>query len=134
MPELVKLLLVSAVVMGLSHTVATQKIFEPLRNRLGGKDTWIGYLVSCPYCASHWIAFAVVPLTGTYLVRVPWEWGYADEVATWFLSSILVTVLAAFLRIVFWLIDEKQALTRKEKEIAEDAVTEEDDDPALRRH
>src|SRR5690348_67460 len=111
--------------MGLSHTIAKEKLFERLRNRLGGKDTWRGYLISCPYCLSHWLASAIVPLTGLYVIDVPWHYGPLDEIATWFLSSILVTVIAAFLRILFWLIDEKQALVRKEKEIAAEVVEEE---------
>ena len=109
-----QILAVSAVVMGLSHTIAKEKIFEPLRDRLGGKDTWLGYLVSCPYCCSHWIAFVVVPLTRTWIVAVPWEWGALARMIEWFLSSIFVTVAAAFLRIGFYFFDEGQGLLRRE--------------------
>jgi hypothetical protein len=123
-PEWVQLIFVSAVTMGLAHTITREKVFEPLRKKLGGEETWLGYLVCCPYCVSHWIAFVLVPLTSLYYVTVPWDWWIADEVASWFLSSILVTVIAAFLRIVFFLIDEKQALVRKEKEIAKEIVEE----------
>ena len=35
-----QLLAVSAVVMGLSQTVTKERLFEPLRSRLGGKTTW----------------------------------------------------------------------------------------------
>lgn len=103
--------------MGMSHTLTKERIFATLRERLGGKETWLGYLVSCPYCASHYIAFVLVPLTGTYLVRVAVDWGALSLVLDWFLSSILVTVVAAFLRIVFYFVDEKQGLTRTEKEL-----------------
>ena len=130
MPEWVQLLFVSAVTMGLSHTVTKEKIFAPLREKLGGDETWAGYLVSCPYCFSHWVAFVLVPITGLYYVHIPWDWWIADEVASWFLSAILVTVIAAFLRIVFFLIDEKQALARKEKEIAKEIVDEEHERPS----
>ena len=50
--------------MGLAQTIAKERVFEPLRDRLGNKETWLGYLVSCPYCLSHWLAFVLVPLTG----------------------------------------------------------------------
>jgi hypothetical protein len=116
-----QLLLVSAIVMGMSQTLTRERIFEPLRRRLGGKDTWLGYLVSCPYCASHAIAFVVVPLTGTYAVDVALAPGPVASVLRWFLSSILVTVIAAFFRVVFWLVDEQQALARKEKQLVEHA-------------
>jgi hypothetical protein len=43
-----KLLVVSAVVMGMSHTIAREKIFEAVREACGGMKTWGGYLLSCP--------------------------------------------------------------------------------------
>jgi uncharacterized membrane protein len=109
------LLAVSAVVMGLAQTIAKEKIFEPVRERLGGKETWLGYLVSCPYCASHWLAFALVPLTGAYYVEVAVRWGVASRLLTWFLSSILVVVIAAFLRVAFWFVDESQGLIKRQQ-------------------
>jgi hypothetical protein len=119
---LLQLLAVSAVVMGLAQTIAKEKIFEPLRVRLGGKDTWLGYLVSCPYCASHWLAFALVPITGTYPVQVAVEWGVLSRLLTWFLSSILVVVVAAFLRVAFWYVDETQGLVRRRQRTEEEEI------------
>jgi Sec-independent protein secretion pathway component TatC len=110
---LVQLLLVSAVVMGLSHTIAKERIFDPLRRAVGDMRTWRGYLLACPYCASHWLAFVLVPLTGTYLIHVVPRVPYLSAVLDWFLSSILVTVVAAFLRVAFYLVDERQRLVRK---------------------
>ena len=108
-----QLIIVSLVVMGIAHTVARERLFAPLREQLGGAETWLGYLVSCPYCASHWIAFVLVPLTGTYAVEVPYDWGFWTWALRWFLSSILVSVIAAFLRIGFYFIDESQGLMRR---------------------
>jgi hypothetical protein len=119
-----QLLMVSAVVMGLSQTITRERIFEPLRARLGGKETWLGYLVSCPYCLSHGIAFLLVPITGTYAVEVVIGPGWAADVLRWFLSSILVTVIAAFLRVAFWFVDERQALVRREKQLVETEVSD----------
>ena len=111
--------------MGLSHTVAKERLFAPLRDRLGGKETWAGYLVSCPYCLSHWLAFVLVPLVGVYPIRLAVDWGRATRILEWFLASILVTVIAAFLRVAFWWIDETQALVRKQKaHVEEDTQTE----------
>jgi hypothetical protein len=123
---LVRLLLVSAVVMGLSHTIAKEKIFDPLRRACGGMSTWHGYLISCPYCASHWLAFVLVPLTGAYLVRVAPDWGFVSTILDWFLSSILVTVVAAFLRVGFYFVDEGQRLTRERKKITQAELDEEE--------
>ena len=69
--------------------------------------------MACPYCASHWLAFVLVPLTGTYLIHVVPRLPVISAVLDWFLSSILVTVVAAFLRVAFYLVDERQQLMRK---------------------
>jgi hypothetical protein len=116
---LLKIALVSAVTMGLSHTLARERLFEPLRARCGGMDTWRGYLISCPYCASHWVAFLLVPLTGAYGIRVAVQWPYVTPVLDWFLSSILVTVFAAMLRVVFYFVDEEQRLLKTKKRTAQ---------------
>ena len=125
-----QLFAVSTVVMCLSHTIAKERMFLPLRKRLGGMDTWRGYLVSCPYCLSHWLAFAIVPLTGTFFIEVPWDWGAGAWVASWILSSILVVALAAFLRVGFYFIDEGQKLTREKKVVVADEAAEVRDDHA----
>lgn len=109
-----QIFVVSAVVMGMSHTIAKEKIFERVRDALGGKDTFVGYLVSCPYCNSHWLAFGLVPLTHTYVFEANPAWGVIGLVVRWFLSSIFITVMAAFLRIAFYFLDESQGLVRRE--------------------
>lgn len=119
MVDVFQLFAVSAVVMGVSQTVAKERIFAPLRERLGGKDTWFGYLVSCPYCVSHYAAFALVPLTGTYAIDVAIG-GWPGMVLRWFLSSLLVTVIAAFFRVMFWFVDETQGLVRRRQRTEEE--------------
>lgn len=126
---LLKIFLVSAVVMGLSHTIAREKIFEPLRLRCGGMETWRGYLLSCPYCASHWLAFVLVPLTGTYGIRIAYHWPVIAPVLDWFLSSILVTVIAAMLRVGFYFIDEEARLAKTRKQVTRVQADEEQRQP-----
>ncbi|HEX6836132.1 MAG TPA: DUF1360 domain-containing protein [Polyangia bacterium] len=114
-----QLFAVSAVVMGLSYTIAKEALFAGLRARCGGRETWLGYLVSCPYCVSHWVAFIIVPLTGTYDVRMAARVPVLSPIVDWFLSSILVTVVAAFLRVIFFFVDETQGFVRRRKRVAE---------------
>lgn len=102
-----RIFVVAAVVMGLSHTIARERIFLRVRDWCGGKETTLGYLLSCPYCNSHWLAFILVPLTHTYVID-------GHPLLRWFLSSIFITVMAAFLRIAFYLVDESQGLVRRE--------------------
>jgi hypothetical protein len=110
-----KVLTVSLVVMGLSHTISRERLFAPLRRALGGRETWLGYLISCPYCVSHWMAFLLVPLTGTYAIEVVPHWGPLSAVLRWLLSSVLVTAVAAFLRVAFYFVDETQGLVRRQQ-------------------
>ncbi len=114
-----KVVTVSLVVMGVSHTIARERLFAPLRRVLGGHDTWLGYLVSCPYCVSHWIAFGLVPLTGTYPVDVLPCWGFLSSLLRWLLNSVLVAVVAAFLRVAFYFLDESQGLVRRQQRAIE---------------
>src|SRR4051794_13837156 len=116
-----RLLIASAIVMGITQTITRERIFAPLRARLGGKETWLGYLFSCPYCLSHPVAFALVPLMGAYSADVVVPARFGGGVLRWFLSSILVTVIAAFMRVAFWFVDEGQALVRREKQLVEEA-------------
>jgi hypothetical protein len=115
-----QLVAVSLIVMGLSHTIARERICEPLRARLGGKETWLGYMVSCPYCVSHWIALGLVPITGTLPVNVVPSLGPIGGVLRWLLSSILVAVLAAFFRVLFYFVDETQGLVKRQQRSVEE--------------
>jgi hypothetical protein len=120
-----ELFAISAITMGLAHTITRERMFAPLRDRLGGKETWLGYLFSCPYCTSHWIAFILVPVTGVAFVPLAPSLGGVSGVLQWFLSSILVTVVAAFLRVFFYFVDESQSLTKREQKIADAAIARE---------
>jgi len=114
-----QLFAVSAVVMGLSYTVSKEEMFRSLRDRCGHRSGWLGYLVSCPYCLSHWVAFVIVPLTGTYYVHMASRIRIVSPIVDWFLSSILVTVVAAFLRVIFFFVDETQGFVRRRKKVTE---------------
>ena len=109
--------------MGISYTLAHERVFAPLRRWLGGRQTWIGYLVSCPYCNSHYVAFVLVPLTGLYFVRIDVDLGVLTPILDWFLSSYLVVVIAAFLRVLFFWVDESQGLVRR-RQVETEAETE----------
>ena len=117
-----RLLALALVTMGVSHTIARERIFAPLRERLGGKETWLGYLLSCPYCLSHWVAAVLVPLTGAYAIDVVPNWGFASRALRWALSSILVAIIAAFLRVVFYVVDETQGLVKREQRSVDEEV------------
>src|SRR5947208_1977913 len=115
-----QLLVLSLIVMGLSHTIARERICASLRARLGGTETWLGYLISCPYCVSHWIALVLVPITGTFPVEVVPRLGPVAGVLRWLLSSILVAVVASFFRVIFYFVDETQGLVKRQQRSVEE--------------
>lgn len=67
-------LLGAAATVRLTRFVNLDLLFEPVRawvERTAGPDSKIAYLLSCPWCASVWIAAVVMPLAylsagGTY--------------------------------------------------------------------
>jgi hypothetical protein len=107
------------VVMGLSHSIARERIGAGLRAFLGGQETWLGYLVSCPYCVSHWIALLLVPITGTYPLDVVPRWGFLSWIIRWLLASILIATIAAFFRVAFYFVDETQGLVKRRQKVVE---------------
>jgi len=81
---------------------------------------------SFPYCASHWVAFVPAPPTGVYGIRVQVRWGLLSSFLDWFLSSMLIVALAAFLRVGFRFVDESQGLVRRRNRVIEQVADEED--------
>jgi hypothetical protein len=116
---LLRLFVVASLVMGASHTITKERIFEPVRRRLD-HGTWIGYLLSCPYCTSHWVALLVVPLTDAYFVEVTAMPQPLRAAVRWLLSAIFVSTVAAYLRVVFYAVDVAQGVLRRLERI-EDA-------------
>jgi hypothetical protein len=51
-----------------------------------------------------------------------------SSVLDWFLSSMLVVVIAAFLRVAFWFVDESQGLVRRRNRVIEQVAEEEPQD------
>lgn len=56
-------------VSAVSFTIARTKVSEPLRTWVAKKNTWLGNLITCPYCVSHWLSFAAVGIYRPYLVQ-----------------------------------------------------------------
>lgn len=114
--------LVSLAVMCIANTISRERIFKPVRDKLGGKDTWAGYLISCPYCLSHWLAFGMVPLFDMRILTIPHDWPVAAPVLEWFFNAILVVMAAAFLRMLFFSIDDLVGVFRRFERIEEDEI------------
>jgi len=53
------LIYTSLAVASISLTISRAKIFSPHREWIARRNIWVGDLISCPYCTSHWISFIV---------------------------------------------------------------------------
>lgn len=87
--ELLKVLLLSFAVAAASFTIAKGVIFQPLRTWL--RNTWIGKLVGCWYCTSHYVSALAVLL----FRPDPFSWGWPGLVAVWLAivacSALIIT-------------------------------------------
>jgi hypothetical protein len=43
-------------------TISRALIFSPLRKFLSSRVPFLGDLVNCPYCLSHWVAFLIATI------------------------------------------------------------------------
>lgn len=111
-PWLVVLLLVCAT-STVSMTVTKSKVAEPFRAFLSHHSPWLGKLFSCPYCFSHWTAFALVYLTK---IQVFPNW-FVNFFVVAFAIVSLSTVLSATMWRLFYLHEDE--LAKKDEQIAE---------------
>lgn len=86
-------LVIAFAVAAMSFTIAKTKVSAPFRAFVKSKSEWLGGLVSCPYCTSHWLTLAAV-LTFRGDIRLIWGHGFFDYMGTWAaiigLSAIIV--------------------------------------------
>lgn len=67
--EYIEALALSLVVSTTSVTIAKAGLFREFRRTVARYSTWLGELVHCPYCLSHWIAVALVFLYQPHLTH-----------------------------------------------------------------
>lgn len=84
----------------ISFNIAETKVFEPLRKKIKRVSSYLGDLVSCGYCFSHWVAFILVVIYQPKLFECWWLLDY-------FLTALVIAWLGAFQWILMcWLMQE----------------------------
>ena len=81
----------SLVVSTASVTLCKAGIFRGLRRFVASRSKWLGELIHCPYCASHWISLLLVVVYRPCLTR--------GNIA---ILDYLVSVLAIVAMATFW--------------------------------
>ena len=71
-------------------TLTKGSLFEQPRAWLAEKNAWLGKVLSCPYCTSHWVAFLYAPVIAT---KVGQSIG-TGTILTWWLTSMSLVALA----------------------------------------
>lgn len=90
---------------GAAATITKAKIFFRFRMLVTRNTYWGGLLVSCPYCMSHWIVFAIIAAYRPRLVTsslVP-----LDVIVTGFAIVTLATMTAAWICRTYWRSDDE---------------------------
>jgi len=57
---LVQVAFLSMALAAVSITITKTGVFSSLRAWIDERNDWLGELIHCPYCTSHWLTFAVV--------------------------------------------------------------------------
>ena len=84
-------------VASISMTIAKAGVFLDLRLWIYDRSVWLGELVMCPYCVSHWLAFGAVAVYQPRLVHS----GFA--LLDLFVSAMIIVTLSGILfGILFW--------------------------------
>ena len=88
----------------ISVTISKARLFASLREWIASRNEWLGDLVSCSYCTSHWVAIALIAIYRPVLVP---QWMPLDFLVSVFgvvaiaaVISGLITKLNPFLESV----------------------------------
>lgn len=73
-----------------SMTISKASIFERLRVWIDRESEWLGDLVSCPYCTSHWVALVAVIAFEPRPLQTQWD--LLDMVAAVFAVTFVSSV------------------------------------------
>ncbi len=88
-----QLLVLSLAAAAISVTLAKSKLFEPLREKIKERNEWLGELVNCPYCTSHWVSIGLVII----YQPVPFNLIIVDQVIAVFALVSLAAIWAGLI-------------------------------------
>jgi hypothetical protein len=91
MSGLISLLVVSMAVAAVSMTLSKGKIFSGTREWLDDKSEFLGDLIHCPYCTSHYVAFGAVLIFQPFAVT-----------SGWFIPDVLLASFATVAMSSYW--------------------------------
>lgn len=84
----------SLAVSAISVTLSKAGVFQSLRDWITSRNAWLGKLISCHYCTSHWVSFIMVLV---YQPRICHAWLPFDLIVSAF---VMVGIAAPIMGIV----------------------------------
>lgn len=93
-----ELLLLALATSAISITIARGGIFQWLRDWIHDHNLWLGKLVACPYCLSHWVAGVLV---GIYYPLFDYTWVVVDFIlAVFVIVAISAVIIGVITRLI----------------------------------
>lgn len=72
-------------------TVSKARVFASTREWIAKRNAWLGELVSCSYCTSHWVALALVAIYRPVLVE---QWIVVDLLVSLFAMVAIAAIIS----------------------------------------
>lgn len=97
-----KLAMLAGVAAPLTLTVSRSQLFSPVREWVKKHSKFLGELLTCPYCLSHWVSALIVVAYRPYR-EIHSGWVVGDFLVSMF---IIITLSAPLMRWLFTSIGE----------------------------
>lgn len=75
----------------ISTTISRAHVFASPREWIASRSTWLGELVSCSYCTSHWVAMTLVAIYRPVLIT---QWIIADLLVSMFAVVAIAAIVS----------------------------------------
>lgn len=86
--EVVVLALATAAI---SVTISKAQVLSSFRDWVADHSAWLGDLISCHYCTSHWVAIGFIAIYHPFLVR---KWTVSDLFISLFATVAISAVVS----------------------------------------
>ena len=89
-------IIIALAVSPISFTITKTKIFKPIRSWAFSKNKFLGELLECPYCSSHWISLLFC------IIIVPQPIKSAFIIMNIIISTFVVVFFSSVFNFVIW--------------------------------
>ena len=78
----------------ISVTISKSEVFSSTREFIAGISHWLGELVSCSYCLSHWVAIVFVAIYKPVIIE---KYFYIDLIVSMFAIVTISAILSGII-------------------------------------